>query len=153
VRRLYLLLIVLAVLLFLGISTLLARAFNAEGDERSAITALIVAQAGGDVTAATAAINRCDATPGCPSHIRQLARSLRRPGQVELLQLQPSTGFSLAGTIGMARVAWHTTRSPRPVVQCVTVRRAGDVLAGLHVQLLTLSAPIPGGSDCPPAGG
>jgi hypothetical protein len=149
VRRLYLLLGALAILVFLGISVLLARAWNAEGTERSDITSLVRAEAGGHGQAAVAAVRKCGAAPSCRSRLTTLSQGLRRPGRVEILQLQPSTGFSLTGSLGVARVAWNTTQRPRPVVQCVQVRRAGNVLTGLDVQLLALSAPIKNDADCP----
>jgi hypothetical protein len=35
------------------------------------------------------------------------------------------------------------------VVQCVRVRRAGNVISGLSIQLLEISAKIKSGADCP----
>lgn len=148
-RRLYLLLGALAILVFLGISALLARAWNAEGTERSAITALVRAEAAGHGAAAVGGLRECGATPTCRTRVTALSRTLQRPGRVEILQLQPSTGFSLTSSLGVARVAWNTTQQLRPVVQCVQVRRAGNVLTGLHVELLALSAPIKNDADCP----
>jgi hypothetical protein len=149
VRRLYLLLGALAILVFLAISVLLARAWNAEGNERSAITDLLRDEAGGRGGAAVAAIRDCGTTPACRGRISALSLRLQRPGRVQILQLQPSTGFSLTGSLGVARVAWNTTQRPHPVVQCVQVRRSGNVLTGLHVQLLVLSAPIKNDAECP----
>jgi hypothetical protein len=36
-----------------------------------------------------------------------------------------------------------------PIVQCVRVHRAGNVLSGLRVELLALSRRIASDSDCP----
>jgi hypothetical protein len=35
-----------------------------------------------------------------------------------------------------------------PVVQCVEVRRTGNILSGIDVTLLSLSAPIANEADC-----
>jgi hypothetical protein len=45
-------------------------------------------------------------------------------------------------------VAWNAGGS-LPIVQCVTVRRAGNALSGLHVQLLELSPRIQSDAGCP----
>ena len=65
-----------------------------------------------------------------------------------VIELNPSAGFSLGSTTGTARVAWRAGNS-LPIVQCVRVRRAGNVISGLHVELLKISRRIPSASDCP----
>jgi hypothetical protein len=50
--------------------------------------------------------------------------------------------------VGTARVAWRAGSS-LPIVQCVRVRRAGDVFGGLTVQLLAISVRIKSDSSCP----
>jgi hypothetical protein len=93
-------------------------------------------------------IKGCSSSPACRARIATNAAALRRPGAVSILQLQPSAGFSLTGTVGTARVAW-TAGSSLPVVQCVRVRRAGNALTGFHVDLLELSRRIASDSNCP----
>ena len=44
-------------------------------------------------------------------------------------------------------MAW-TVIGTLPVVQCVEVRRSGNFLAGIHVHLLAISAPISGEGRC-----
>ena len=56
-RRVYWVGIVIGVLVFLLISALLARVFSADGAERSAITALVTAEARGDVAQVIAKID------------------------------------------------------------------------------------------------
>jgi hypothetical protein len=149
VRRTYLLtLIGLGVLVFLAVSALLARVWSAEGAERSAITALLKAQARGDAAAMIARIRDCGASAQCRARVNHNIAALTRPGSVSILQLEPSAGFSLAGTIGTARVAWKTPSS-LPIVQCVRVKRAGDVLSGLRIELLTISPRIKTDGNCP----
>jgi hypothetical protein len=148
-RRRYLLsLIVLGVVLFVAISIGLARVFGANGAEQSAITALVKAEAAGDQQAMLARVKGCAQAPSCRARVAENALNLKRPGTVTIIQLEPSTSFSLGGTLGTARVAWKTGTS-LPIVQCVRVRRSGDVFGGLTVQLLEISARIRSDSGCP----
>jgi hypothetical protein len=148
VRRAYLIAIAGAVLVFLAISALLARVFSANAAEQSAITALVKAEARGDTGAVTRNVAGCAATPSCRRRAAELASALARPGAVSIIQLQPSTSFSLAGTTGTARVAWNAGSS-LPIVQCVRVRRTGNAISGLRVQLLEVSRRIKSDSACP----
>jgi hypothetical protein len=144
----YIVLIVLGVLVFLAISTLLARVWSAEGAERSAITALVQAEARGDQTAMLSRIRGCGASTSCRARVAQDVAALRHPGKVSILQLQSSAGFSLTGSVGRARVAW-TAASSLPIVQCVRVRRAGNAWRGLRIELLAISPRIKSDADCP----
>jgi len=149
VRRLRLLLIAVAVIVFVLISALLARAFSIDGAEQGAITRLVQDEARGDSAAMTKLILHCARSGSCRSRARADAHALRRPGRVSILELNPSAGFSLTSTLGVARVAWRAGSS-LPVTQCVLVRHAGNVISGLSVQLLEISRRIGTGSDCPP---
>jgi hypothetical protein len=148
VRRTYFIAIAAAVLVFLAVSALLARVFSANSAEQSAITALVKNEARGDANAIIADIAGCRAAPDCRRRAAQLATALARPGAVSIIQLQPSTSFSLAGTQGTARVAWDAGGS-LPIVQCVRVRRAGNAVSGLKVQLLEVSRRIKSDTACP----
>jgi hypothetical protein len=143
-------LVVLAALAFLAISFGLARVLNANGAERSAIEALLTAQARGDAPGVIARIEGCGADPACRASARANATGLRSPGKVVLVRLDASTSFSLGGTSGTARVVWKTPQRIT-VVQCVRVHRGGDVLHGLSVLLMSLSRPIGHQSACPSA--
>jgi hypothetical protein len=145
----YLLLIGVGILAFLAISTLLARVFSTDGAERTAITGLVQAEARGDGSGVVSRLQACGASPACRAQAAQLSSTLRRAGSVSILQLQPSTGFSLVGTTGVARVAWNVSTVALPVVQCVRVRRTGNVFRGLQVQLLAISGRIKSDADCP----
>jgi hypothetical protein len=147
VRRVYLL-IPLALVVFIAISVLLARVFSADGAERSAITALIKAEARGDQNGMVSRIRGCATEPECRARVAQDATALAHSGAVSIIQIQASAGLSLTGTLGTARVAWSVASS-RPIVQCVRVRRGGDVLRGLRIELLSLSARIKSDADCP----
>jgi hypothetical protein len=145
-----LLLLPLALVGFLAISFGLARVLSANGAERSAIERLLAAQARGDAAELVARIDGCAARPACRASARANARRLRSGGEVQIVRLDPSTSFSLGGTDGTARVVWRTP-SRATVVQCVRVRRAGDVLRGLRIELHALSRPIRRTASCPSA--
>jgi hypothetical protein len=148
VRRVRISLIIVGVAAFLAISGLLARAFSLDGAERGAITSLVQAEAAGNTGYLLDNIQGCRADSACRARVAQNVAALRHPGSVTILQLNPSAGFSLTSTVGTARVAWEAGRS-LPVVQCVRVRRAGNVLRGLRIQLLEISARIESDSVCP----
>src|SRR5947207_13259884 len=122
-RRFRLIGLAVVLLVFLFISAVLARAFSIDGTERTAVTLLVKDEAAGNQSAMIARIKVCDASAACRARVALDATALRRQGSVVILQLQPSAGFSLAGTLGTARVAWRAGSS-LPVVQCVRVRRA-----------------------------
>jgi hypothetical protein len=147
-RRQVIALIAAGVVAFLVISALLARVFSANGAEQSAITDLVKAEAAGDQAAMLQRIQGCTHSVACRARVAQDAASLKRSGAVAILELTPSTSFSLSGMEGTARVAWRAGSS-LPVVQCVRVRRSGNVLSGLHVALLEVSVRIKTSGDCP----
>jgi len=139
----------LAVLLFLAISGLLARFLSVENTERDDDLALIQAQARGDVAAMLSQLDGCSRRPACVATVRANASNprLRRAGAVKILSLKSSTAYSPTGGSGQTRLAW-TVIGKLPVVQCIEVRRSGDVLRGISITLLSLSAPIPNEADC-----
>lgn len=140
--------IVVGVVVFVLISGLLARAFSIDGAEQAAITQLVQDEARGDSAAMTKLIRHCAQSASCRSRALADAAALRRSGKVSILELNPSAGFSLASTLGVARVAWKAG-SALPVTQCVRVRHAGNVISGLSIQLLEISRRIGTGADCP----
>jgi hypothetical protein len=147
-RRAYVLAIAAAIGLFLIISALLARVFSANGAEQAAITSLVRAEARGDAGEILADISGCRASPACRERAASNAARLKFPGAVSIDQLTPSTNFSIAGTLGTARVAWSVGQS-HPIVQCVRVRRTGNVLSGLRVDLLAVTPRLAGDAVCP----
>jgi hypothetical protein len=147
-RRNLLLLIVAGVVLFLVLSALLTRALSVGGAEDSAITTLVRSEARGDTSQVVAAITGCGDDGACRARAAANASALKRPGNVSIIQIQQSAGFSLAGTLGTARVAWLVGGS-LPIVQCVRVRHAGDVLQGFKVELLAVSPRIKSDAGCP----
>jgi hypothetical protein len=135
------------VLLFVAISGGLARFLSTEGVERDDLAALIDAQARGDVNGMVDKLSGCRAHPSCVASARANADRLRRPGAPKILSLKSSTAYSLTGASGTTRLAW-TVIGKLPVVQCVDVRRTGNVLTGIEITLLSLSAPISSEGDC-----
>jgi hypothetical protein len=135
------------VLVFLVISGLLARFLSVENDERDKDLALLQAQARGDAAGMLAQLSGCSRSAACVTTVRGNAGSLRRPGTVKILSLKSSTAYALAGAGGKTRIAW-TVIGRLPVVQCIEVRRTGNPISGIHVALLSLSAPIPNEADC-----
>ena len=150
-RRLIITSVVLAVVVFVAISVMLARAFNADSAERSAVTDLATAEAHGDTAAAVAQLQDCTSTAACRARVARNAAAIHHAGNVQVLQLEPSTSFSLGSTLGNARIAFQVGGS-LPTVQCVRVRRAGNVVSGLRIELLAVSAPLKGDATCGPSG-
>jgi hypothetical protein len=148
VRRAYIAAIAAAIVVFLIISALLARVFSANSAEQSAITSLVKDEAHGDTNAVIGDIAGCDASQTCRTRADYNASTLKRPGTVSIIQIQPSTSFSIAGTEGTARVAWNAGGS-LPIVQCVRVRRTGNAISGLKVELLEVSRRIKSDTACP----
>lgn len=140
----------LIAVVFIAVTVLLARAFTVDGAERSAIEGLLRAEARGDANAMVAQIENCGQAPACRARAGEDAVALKRSGTLAILELNPSAGFSFGSTTGTARVAWRAGSS-LPIVQCVLVRRAGNLLSGLHVELLKISRRINTSSDCPPS--
>ena len=135
--------------MFLGISALLARFLSVENLERDADLSLIQAQARGDEAGMLSRLSGCRQDPRCLAQVRANIANprLRRPGAVKILSLESGTGYALNGATGRSRVAW-TVIGTLPVVQCVTVRRTGNFVSGVHVKLVAISAPIPNEGTC-----
>ena len=140
------LLIAAGVVLFLGISLLLARYLSTENTERDAIYALLRDQARGDVPGMLGQLDGCDAS--CRAAVESNARRLKRPGDVKILAYDSSTSYALGGASGPTRVAWTIVNRQLPVVQCVEVQRTGSVLTGRAIHLRRLSAPINSTGSC-----
>lgn len=132
---------------FLAVSALLARFLSVENDERDKDLALLQAQIRGDPAGMLAQLSGCRRSAACVTVVRNDADSLRRSGAVKILSLKSSTAYALTGATGKTRIAW-TVIGRLPVVQCVEVRRSGNPIGGIHIALLSLSAPISNEADC-----
>lgn len=136
-----------ALFFFIGISAMLARALAATGTERSRVLEVAEAQARGDARAVLHATPACARQPACVAATTTFVDTLKRGGEVEILQYTPSVQLPLTRVTGTGRVAWRAG-SNSPVVQCVRVRRDGP-LSGANVELLSISAPIGNDDACP----
>jgi hypothetical protein len=140
--------LVLAAAAFLVVSFFLARWLTTESRERAAVTALLRAQARGDVGAMLARLDGCATDRRCAALQARNARRLRRPGRLEILAYHSSTAYALGAARGLTRVAWHVRGRGLPVVQCVEVQRGGSLLSRRSVTLRWLTAPIGRQAGC-----
>ena len=131
------------------VSFVLARFLSVENAERDADLALVQAETSGNSSAMLDQISGCRASPSCVASVKADASNprLHRAGAVKILSLTSPTAYSPFGATGKTRLAW-TVIGTLPVVQCVEVRRTGNFLAGIHVQLIGLSAPIANEGIC-----
>jgi hypothetical protein len=147
-RKRLIALVVAGVIVFLLVTTVLARVLSGDPAEQSAVTALIQDEARGSASAMLGAMDGCSSDAACRARVMADAVNLKRPGSVSILQYQQSTGFSLTTTNGIGRVAWEVIDHTKPIVQCVQVRRAGNVISGIHVELRDITT-IKSGANCP----
>jgi hypothetical protein len=140
-RRTKITAIAFGVFLFIGISLLLARALVGTGGERAKVVEILRAQARGDAGAVLAEMPACARNPVCARVTTERTARLRRPGDVEILNYDPSTQAAFTNQTGTARVAWRTDERQFPVVQCVVVRREGPLTGG-SVEIVSISNPI-----------
>jgi hypothetical protein len=139
---------VLAVVAFLAISAGVARELGASSAERNAAVEAVKDQARGDAAALARRIDGCARRPACVARVRALATSLRTPGIVRIVRYDGLSGLSLGGRSGVARIVWKAGRR-LPTVQCVRLRRVGDVVKGYRVHVLDLSPEIGRQAACP----
>jgi len=142
-------LLVVSLLLFLAVSGVLARFLTVENAERTDALALVQAEARGNLAGMLDELGGCRGSPSCLATAKANASNprLRRAGAVKILQLESKTAYSLFGATGKTRLAW-TVLGTLPVVQCAEVRRTGNFLTGIQVQLIGLSAPIDNEGRC-----
>lgn len=148
-RRVLRLLLFAGVVVVLVVSAVLARFLSVESVERHDELTLVQAETRGDLAGMLEELGGCRLSRSCLATAKADASNprLRRSGSVKILQLESKTAYSLSGASGETRLAW-TVLGTRPVVQCVEVRRTGNFLAGIHVALIGLSAPISNEGIC-----
>ena len=126
------------VLLFLAASVIVARWLAVEGAERARVERVLEAQARGDAGAMAEEISgKCECSP----LIDDLARTLRGPGDVEIVRYDSATSHALKTETGWTRVVWRRGDG-LPQVQCFRVQRKGHALRPARVTLLALRSPI-----------
>lgn len=140
--------IALAVIALLGTSFFVARWLNNDAVERAQVTKLLEAQIRGDADEMLRRLDGCH-DAGCAAVARQSAEKLRTPGELKIALYQSQTAHALSSRTRFTRVVWFTPER-LTTVQCVLVRRKGDVFAGMTISLLRVTAPIGRESSCPP---
>jgi hypothetical protein len=141
-------LIAVAVVAFLGICVLVARWLNNDTVERGAVTTLLQEQARGDAGAMLRRLTGCG-DPGCTAIVRSNAERLRGRGKLKIAFYVSGTAHAVSSKTRYTRVVWFTP-GRLTTVQCVLVRRKGNVFAGTTVSLLRVTAPIGREASCPP---
>lgn len=143
-------LIVLAVVALLVIGFGVARYLNNDTVERARVVELLRDQARGDAPAMLERLKGCD-DAACVAVVRANATKLRHNGEVKIALYQSQTAHALTSRTRYTRVVWFPSgRSAQTTVQCVLVRRDGNVLAGMTVSLLRITAAFPDReSSCP----
>jgi hypothetical protein len=139
--------IAVAVIAFLGICVLVARWLNNDTVERGAVTKLLQDQSRGDADAMLRRLEGCD-DPGCAAVVRRNAERLRGPGKLKIAYYVSGTAHAVSSKTKFTRVVWFTP-GRLTTVQCVLVRRTGNVFAGTTVSLLRVTAPIGREASCP----
>lgn len=150
-RALKIVLVAVAIVVFIVISAGLARTLSAASAERGQISVLIDDEARGNAGRLIARLEGCARSPQCRARQRLNARTLRRGGVIKILNLDPSTRVALGSLTGVTRVAWQREGAAHVTVQCVGVRRTGDVVSGFDLGLTSLSRPIGSEASCPGA--
>jgi hypothetical protein len=147
-----LLVIAAAVVALLAVSFFVARWLNNDTVERARVVELLRAQTRGDAAGMLRRLHGCG-DPACIATVRADARRLRRDGAVKVALYQSQTAHALRSRTKYTRVVWFPSGSEdETTVQCVLVRRTGDVFAGMTVSLLRITAAFRDReSSCPPS--
>lgn len=136
-------------LVFAGISALVARWLTVESKERDDVHRLLKAQARGDANGMLAVLApACRADRACRAQVEANARALKAPGDVKIIAYDSKTAYSFGSATGRTRVAWTLTGSEQRHVQCVLVHRSGNPVTGTTVTLERVSPPIGNESSC-----
>lgn len=141
------LLIAVAVVAFLGVCVLVARWLNNDTVERGEVTSLLQEQARGDASAMLRRLDGCD-DAACAAIVRRNAERLRSPGKLKIAYYVSGTAHAVSSKTRFTRVVWLTP-GRLTTVQCVLVRREGNVFAGTTVSLMRVTAPIGREASCP----
>ena len=142
-------LIIGGVLVLVAASFVVARWINNDTVERARVVELLRAQMRGDAAEMLRRLDDCD-DPACAEVVRENARRLRRDAELKVALYQSQTAHALRSRTKFTRVVWFPAgREAQTTVQCVLVRRTGNVFAGMTVSLLRVTAPIGRESSCP----
>jgi hypothetical protein len=97
--------------------------------------------------ALSGALTRVLAAAGAERAAVVEAVSAGRP-EVRILRIDGPPRLAVRARTGTARVAWRSA-DRLPVVQCVAVRRGGDLLSGFSVAVVEVGEPQPADAGCP----
>jgi hypothetical protein len=136
-----------AIVVFVAISVVLARWLSVENAERGKVIDLLDAQARGDANAMLGEIHGCVPDPKCLAAVRSNSERLKDRGPVDIVAYESATSHSLGAATGPTRVVWKTP-DRLPTVQCVQIRRTGNILTGPSVTVTGLSEPIGREAPC-----
>ena len=128
---------------FAAISVGVARELGASSAERNAAIDVVRDQVRGDARAVVRRIAGCRREAACAARIRAQVASLRTTAPLRVVRYD-----GLGGRSGVARIVWKAG-ARLPTVQCVRLRRVGDVASGYRIDVLDLSAPIARQASCP----
>ncbi len=144
-------LIIVALLVLVAASFVVARWINNDTVERARVVELLRAQMRGDAAEMLRRLEDCRETD-CVAIVRANVRRLaRRDAELKVALYQSQTAHALRSRTKFTRVVWFPSgREAQTTVQCVLVRRDGNVFAGMTVSLLRITAPIGRESSCPP---
>lgn len=143
--------IAVAVAGLLAASFVVARYINNDTVERARVVELLRTQTRGDMAGMLRRLDACT-DPACVAVVRANAGKLRRDAELKVALYQSQTAHALRSRTKFTRVVWFPSGSPaETTVQCVLVRRKGNVFAGMTVSLLRVTAPIDRESSCPPS--
>ena len=142
-------LIIAGILVLIAASFVVARWINNDTVERARVVDLLRAQMRGDAAEMLRRLEDC-ADPACADVVRDNARRLRRDAELKVALYQSQTAHALRSRTKFTRVVWFPAgREAQTTVQCVLVRRTGNVFTGMTVSLLRVTAPIGRESSCP----
>lgn len=142
-------LILAGLLVFVAGSLAVGRILAARGAERSLLEGVIRDQAKGDANALADGLPNCGTGTKCRAETQALVAKVGGPGKpLEILQITGGAGSGPGAAEGVARIAWHTGDS-LPVVQCVAVKKSGNVVSGFTLSVERVSKPIAREGACP----
>ena len=146
-------LVIVLFLVLIGASFVVARWINNDTVERARVErAAASRRCAATPPACCAGWRRARTRPASPSCAPTPA-GFAAPGELRIALYQSQTAHALRSRTKYTRVVWFASgRRNETTVQCVLVRREGNVFAGMTVSLLRVTAPIRDReSSCPPS--
>jgi hypothetical protein len=98
--------------------------------------------------AVSLALARLLATAGAERTAAIEAIETQAGDEIRVLRIDGPSRLVLGPRTGTARVVWSTPAKRLPVVQCVRLRRSGDLVVGFEVSVRAVSRPIGREAGC-----